>query len=177
MYELDYAKMGARIRQFRKAKGWSQGKLAKKCGISLNFMGNIERGTRRMSMDTFAGLCNALGTDADTLLFGIAKYAETPVRRMWGQAGMQDGEEPQEEEGGKEDRMDGAGREEGRMDGAGREEGRMGGAGKEDETYAIYVQIMKSVADILQGGGSGMNPSKENKMRSEKKHRKVHNEL
>ena len=73
MYELDYAKMGARIRQFRKAKGWSQGKLAKKCGISLNFMGNIERGTRRMSMDTFAVLCNALGTDADTLLFGIAK--------------------------------------------------------------------------------------------------------
>ncbi len=134
MYELDYAKMGARIRQFRKAKGWSQGKLAKKCGISLNFMGNIERGTRRMSMDTFAGLCNALGTDADTLLFGIAKHAETPVRRMWGQAGMQDGEEPKEAEGRKRDGMD--------------------AAGKEDETYAIYVQIMKSVADILQGGDS-----------------------
>ena len=50
---------------------------------------------------------------------------------------------------------------------------RMGGAGKEDETYAIYVQIMKSVADILQGGGSGTNPSKENKMHSEKKHRKL----
>ena len=49
----------------------------------------------------------------------------------------------------------------------------MGGAGKEDETYAIYVQIMKSVADILQGGGSGTNPSKENKMHSEKKHRKL----
>lgn len=135
MYQLDYVKMGARIRQ---AKGWSQGKLAKKCGISLNFMGNIERGTRRMSMDTFAGLCNALGTDADTLLFGIAKHAETPVRRMWGQAD-QDGEDKKAVKNGKDQTRE-----------------NNESLDKEDAAYAIYVQIMRSVADILQGG----DPSK-----------------
>ena len=138
MYQLDYVKMGARIRQFRKAKGWSQGKLAKKCGISLNFMGNIERGTRRMSMDTFAGLCNALGTDADTLLFGIAKHAETPVRRMWGQAD-QDGEDKKAVKNGKDQTRE-----------------NNESLDKEDAAYAIYVQIMRAVADILQGG----DPSK-----------------
>lgn len=34
MRELDYHKMGQRIRQARKAKGWSQGVMVKKCGSS-----------------------------------------------------------------------------------------------------------------------------------------------
>lgn len=136
MYELDYVKMGARIRQFRKAKGWSQAKLAKRCGISMNFMGNIERGMRRMSMDTFASLCRELGTDADELLWGISERLQTPVYGMWKQAGKQDKEED-------EDADEGADREKNNRDLS---------ADKEDETYAIYVQIMKSVADILQDG-------------------------
>ena len=59
MQKLDYAQMGSRIQQIRKAKGWSQEMLAKKCGISLNFVSHIERGTRKMSMDTFANLQRA----------------------------------------------------------------------------------------------------------------------
>ena len=55
MRELDYGKMGMRIRQVRKAKGWSQSELAAKCGISMSFLGHIERGSRIMSMETFAG--------------------------------------------------------------------------------------------------------------------------
>ena len=58
--ELDYGKMGMRIRQVRKAKGWSQDELAKKCGISMSFLGHIERGTRIMSLETFTGICKAL---------------------------------------------------------------------------------------------------------------------
>lgn len=34
MRELDYRKMGQRIRQARKAKGWSQGVMVEKCGSS-----------------------------------------------------------------------------------------------------------------------------------------------
>lgn len=41
MYELDYSKVGAGICQIRKLKGLSQIELAKKCGISLSFMGHI----------------------------------------------------------------------------------------------------------------------------------------
>lgn len=108
MQELDYAKMGARIRQVRKARGWSQDKLAKKCGISLNFMGHIERGTRKMSMDTFAILCRELATDADALLWGVAQSSETTMQGMWGQPDQSN-----------------------------------------DENYAMYIRIMKSVADIM----------------------------
>lgn len=82
MQELDYAKMGTRIRQIRKAKGWSQGELAKKCGISLNFMGHIERGTRKMSINTFVNLCRELEADADVLLFGVAKPLRMPIQEM-----------------------------------------------------------------------------------------------
>lgn len=71
MRELDYAKMGMRIRQVRKTRGWSQEELAKKCGISMSFLGHIERGSRIMSMETFASICRALDTNADELLWGV----------------------------------------------------------------------------------------------------------
>ena len=87
MQALDYSKIGERIRQVRKAKGWSQETLAKKCGISLNFMGKIERGDRKMSMDTFArdrcrcvvvGHCKNGGT-------GCRKYVEAFSEKRLGQ--------------------------------------------------------------------------------------------
>lgn len=72
MKELDYGKMGMRIRQVRKAKGWSQDELAKKCGISMSFLGHIERGSRIMSLETFVSICRALDAHADELLWGEA---------------------------------------------------------------------------------------------------------
>ncbi len=108
MQQLDYFKIGERIRQVRKAKGWSQDQLAKKCGISLNFMGKIERGRRRMSLDTFAALCTELEADADALLWGIVNSSETAVQNMW--------KHP---------------------------------AKKDSDSYAMYIRIMKSVADIM----------------------------
>ena len=71
MKELDYTKMGMRIRQVRKAKGWSQDELAKKCGIS------IERGTRIMSLETFVSICSALGAGAEELLWGVAHPSDS----------------------------------------------------------------------------------------------------
>lgn len=68
MPKLDYTKTGERVRRFRKEKGWSQEELARKCGISQNFVGQIERGTRSMSLDTFARLCTELEVGADALL-------------------------------------------------------------------------------------------------------------
>lgn len=82
MKELDYAKVGMRVRQVRKAKGWSQEDLAKKCGISMSFLGHIERGTRIMSLETFVSLCGALDTGADELLYGIPHPSGT-VLSMW----------------------------------------------------------------------------------------------
>ena len=90
MQELDYNKIGQRIRQVRKAKGWSQGTLAEKCGISMSFMGHIERGTRIMSMDTFANICGALGAKADELLWGVPNPTEACLFGMWDQEKSKD---------------------------------------------------------------------------------------
>ena len=89
MRELDYSRIGLRIRQARKVRGWSQGALAEKCGISMSYMGHIERGTRIMSMDTFASVCEALGAKADELLWGIPEPTETSLSGMWGEAGAE----------------------------------------------------------------------------------------
>lgn len=83
MKEVDYGKMGMRIRELRKVKGWSQDELAKRCGISMSFLGHIERGTRIMSLETFVSICSALDAGADELLWGVAHPSET-VLDMWG---------------------------------------------------------------------------------------------
>lgn len=111
MKKLDYVKIGMRIRQIRKAKGWSQDELAKKCGISMSFLGHIERGTRIMSLETFVGICGALGAGADELLWGVA-LAEGSMLDIW---------EPADQKT----------------------------QNKNTDSYAMYVRIMKSVAEII----------------------------
>lgn len=107
--ELDYGTIGIRIRKARKAKGWSQEVLAKQCGISMSFLGHIERGTRIMSLDTFANICAALHMDADGLLWGKA-YPETMLQ-VWNLSGQK--------------------------------------PAASTDSYARYVRIMKSVAEIM----------------------------
>lgn len=97
MEELDYQTIGMRIRRIRKMKQWSQETLAKKCGISMSFLGHIERGTRIMSLETFVRLCTVLNAGADELLWGAVNYAD---------AGAQLWKLPNEKGGGKSERAD-----------------------------------------------------------------------
>lgn len=82
MRNLDYSKIGVRIRQIRKAKGWSQDELAQKCEISMSFLGHIERGSRIMSLETFVSICGALDVGADELLWGEV-HPSGAVLDMW----------------------------------------------------------------------------------------------
>ncbi len=128
MRELDYGKMGMRIRQVRKVKGWSQDELAKKCGISMSFLGHIERGTRIMSLETFASICDALDAGANELLWGVANPSDA-VLDMWNF--------PDKDRDKNRNRLDHA-------------EEKQPEDGKSD-SYAMYVRIMKSVAEIMNG--------------------------
>ncbi len=76
MERLDYEKIGQKIRAARLEKGWSQDKLSEKCGISLSFMGHIERGTRIMSMDTFVSICSELGISSDYVLWDVLRPSD-----------------------------------------------------------------------------------------------------
>ncbi len=111
MQKLDDRKIGTEIRRIRKARGWSQEELAKRCGVSLNFIGQIERGTRSMSLDTFASVCRELEADADALLSGVPQSCALEIQSVCGQTGQMD-----------------------------------------RDNYAMYIQIMKSVADIMKSG-------------------------
>ena len=65
---MDYAALGQRVRQIRHQKGLTQAGLAEKVDVSTSFIGHIERGTRIISLETFARLCRVLETDAGWLL-------------------------------------------------------------------------------------------------------------
>jgi len=64
--------LGARIRQFRQKKGWSQEEFADRCGIHRSHMGEIERGNANVTLSTLVIIAQTLGTSAATLLRDIA---------------------------------------------------------------------------------------------------------
>lgn len=63
-----YQDMGKRIRQQRILAQMTQEKLAEAAGISLSFLGHIERGTRKASLDTLVRICNVLKVSPQLLL-------------------------------------------------------------------------------------------------------------
>ena len=53
--------LGNRVRQFRQHKGLTQEALALSSGINVSFLGDVERGTKKPSIETLEKLLNALG--------------------------------------------------------------------------------------------------------------------
>ena len=79
-----YKKIGRRIRTQRIAQKLTQEELAAKADISLSFLGHIERGTRKLSVETLFGICKALDCSAD-MLMDTGKYtraAEINVKSL-----------------------------------------------------------------------------------------------
>ncbi len=64
-------KIGARIRQARKEKGYSQERLAELCGISDTYLGRLERGEKQPSLDTLVRLTECLGVSLTDLLIDL----------------------------------------------------------------------------------------------------------
>ena len=60
--------VGERIRKYRKERRLTQERCAERCDLSTNFIGIIERGEKRPSLDTFINIANALDVSADMLL-------------------------------------------------------------------------------------------------------------
>lgn len=56
------------VRILRKAKGWSQEELADRAGIHRTFVSQIERATKRSTIDTVDKLAKALGVRCGDLL-------------------------------------------------------------------------------------------------------------
>ena len=65
---MDYAKLGVRVRQQRVLNRLTQEQLAEKTGVSSSFIGHIERGEKKASVETVVALCNAMDISPSVLL-------------------------------------------------------------------------------------------------------------
>lgn len=63
--------IGKRIRTYREAKRWSQEVFAEKLGLSLTYIGMIERGEKIPKLETFIKIANTLEVSADQLLADV----------------------------------------------------------------------------------------------------------
>ena len=59
---------GQRLREQRKAKGWTLEQFAEKTGLSTNYAGDLERGNKTPSLDTFIRIVEVLDVSADVLI-------------------------------------------------------------------------------------------------------------
>ncbi|MFY0546311.1 helix-turn-helix domain-containing protein [Brevibacillus sp. H7] len=60
-------RLGNRIRSFRKLKGYTQQSLAEKMGVSLSFVGSLERGTRKPTEPVLRKIASTLQVDYEEL--------------------------------------------------------------------------------------------------------------
>ena len=67
---MDYIDLGRRIRKQRSQLGWTQEALAERVGVSTSFIGHVERGTRKASLETLVSIANAVNVSLDYLLSG-----------------------------------------------------------------------------------------------------------
>ena len=65
---MDYVKLGARVRQQRVLNALTQEQLAEQAGVSTSFIGHIERGEKKASIETIVALCNAMSVSPSVLL-------------------------------------------------------------------------------------------------------------
>lgn len=65
---MDYVLLGKRIRIMRVIMEMTQEELAKKIGVCTSLVGHIERGTRRVSVETLYEMCKVLDISADFLI-------------------------------------------------------------------------------------------------------------
>lgn len=79
---LDYRKIGNRIRQERECLGISREKFAELVGLSAVYIGQIERGERKMSLDTLAVISKRLRTSLDYLLLGVKHDQGRPLSEI-----------------------------------------------------------------------------------------------
>lgn len=76
---MDYAALGKRIRDERLMQSLTLEKLAERTDKSINFIGQIERGEGKPSLETLVDIANALGVTVDSLLADNVKTSDNSI--------------------------------------------------------------------------------------------------
>lgn len=64
---MEAEKWGRRIRAFRKLKGFTQEALAKEIGVSISFLGEVERGNKMPTDHFLQDVANMLSVSLEEL--------------------------------------------------------------------------------------------------------------
>ena len=76
---MDYIYLGKRIREERLKAHLTQEQLAEFSDISLSYMGQIERGERKVTLETLLRICKCLKVSVDFLLNDTYKANEDNI--------------------------------------------------------------------------------------------------
>lgn len=82
MNSINYVKLGEKIKSARKKRGYTQEKLSEICDISTGFLGHIERGTRKLSLDTLFCIAMALNVSLDYLLIDSSDKSDNFLQQI-----------------------------------------------------------------------------------------------
>lgn len=74
---IDYKKLGLRIKEVRTARNLTQENLAEKVGCFVSHISNIENSHTKASLNILLGIANALNTSIDYLL--ADQYVNSPL--------------------------------------------------------------------------------------------------
>jgi transcriptional regulator with XRE-family HTH domain len=70
---------GESLRRLRTERGWSQERLAERAGVTLNYIGNLERGEQGPSLHVLVRIARAFDIDLSVLL---ADFGRDVVRKL-----------------------------------------------------------------------------------------------
>ena len=80
--EMKLATIGKNVRKYRLMKKLRQEDLAEKAGLTINYIGMVERGEKIPSLETFIKILNALGVSADMVLSEVLDTGYTVKNSM-----------------------------------------------------------------------------------------------
>lgn len=66
--EIDYGKLGIKIKEIRQSKGLTQENLAEMVSCNTSHISNIENDHTKVSLNVLLAIANCLGTSIDLLL-------------------------------------------------------------------------------------------------------------
>ncbi len=69
---------GQHLVELRKAKAWSQERLALESGLARSYIGGIERGQRNLALINICILAETLGVAPSEMLNFISKQTQSP---------------------------------------------------------------------------------------------------
>lgn len=80
---IDYAAIGARIRQNRQRRSMSQERLAELADVESSYISSIEHGHKKPSLETLINVSNAMNLTVNDLLVDVQPADKTaPLREL-----------------------------------------------------------------------------------------------